>query len=195
MSESSKFIPKQAQYLYDLPNFNSKCDIWHDNKRFLGCHGQSRPPYSIINYGIKERSAAQGSLCDDLNIKDIAKAMDETVYVFNDDNYWIINGFPNDIHILAVEKADQKWPGFRDNPNAVMIVQEGPLRGQTFEFNRLTYNQWSVEGMPKIEDQKFVKLTAILQNSDALEPIVIGFGAKQVCFIHFRNILSMLIFI
>ena len=108
--------------------------------------------------------------------------MDGTVYVFRDDKYWTINGFPYQIKFIGFDSIEKKWPGMHAGLDTVVIVQEGPLRGQTLAFKGHTYNQWTVDGQLKAEDNKLEKITAIIQNSNALEPTVIGFGEKKVNF-------------
>ena len=152
----------------------------------MGCYGEFRPPYSISNYGITDDSdgtdkkGLKGELCDDLTFDDITRATDGNYFVIRDDKFWTITGFPNDIVVLGSDLAQNKWPGFLTKADAFMVVEEGHLRGQAFAFRNLVYNRWTLDGLLKSESIKFEKINAVLQNSDAQNSQVIGFGEKKV---------------
>lgn len=184
--------------------------MWRDNTRFLGCYGQYKPPYSIVNYIMKDeddekkdgggdgggdddddddRSPYQIEFCEYNYIADLSQDVDGIVYIFKEDSwYYKVFSFPENVKFTGSDSSLDKWQHFHEDPDSFMIVQEGPLRGHAFEFKRDSYYHWSVDGKLledgiKISDigETMERLEAIVDNSDFIEPLAVGFGQKYVC--------------
>ena len=161
-----------------------QCDLWLDNKIFLGCFGQYPPPYSMED-DIENYSGLKGlkdDLCDRLQSVSLQKSVDGlTIIAYNEDKYWNIHHFPEKTEIGSSGSSADKWKGFEPNPDAIMVVQEGPsLRGSLFAFKKGKYNQWAPDGKPLEKNKKIEKFNAIIHNSDILNPMAVAFGTDSV---------------
>ena len=68
-------------------------------------------------------------LCSDLDIDDADRAWerDDTLYVWRKDKFWKIADFPDAPRVVEYGLSADKWEGFSESPDAVVIVQEGEL--------------------------------------------------------------------
>ena len=136
------------------------------------------------------RSAYQIEFCEYNYIGDLSEDVDGIVYIFKEDSwYYKVFQFPEAVQFTGSDSALDKWSNFHADPDAFLIVQEGPLRGHAFEFKKDKYYHWTVDGHLKEDGTDITEigesiepLNAIVDNSDFLEPMAIGFGEKFVWF-------------
>jgi hypothetical protein len=118
---------------------NKKCPKWRDSRELFGCFGENINEVIRAAKDDKQTNDIEAltDLCNDLHINDADRLWqrDDQIFVWRGIRFWRIADFPKAPRVINAGPSPDIWTGFFENPDAVVIIQEGIV-----EFNE-TFRQ------------------------------------------------------
>ncbi|XP_054166895.1 uncharacterized protein LOC128964333 [Oppia nitens] len=178
------------EMIYESTDKDQYCNVWYDIRRFLGCWGQYKPPYSLTNYqSSQQNNDFRRDFCNDLKLNGISNDIDGNIILFRGNQYFLLNHFPYETIFVGSGQISDRWPGFKSTEvDAIVVAAEGrKMRGHLIVFKGNKAERMDNKGNVKIVSKSLTSLRAVLQNNEMISSMMIGLGLNLIKYLSINN--------